>query len=647
MLADRPRVFSRIRIVSVVLAMLLLGHPTQGQGPAASGGAPRISTWTFRDDPVLVKVRVLDASGLPLNSVSQVRIFSTAKAKDAKPLDLAANTQENSIAEFKSVRPGDYELEVSSTGLKKASQHLHVMNWGENFSVFVYLHSELEPDMWHAAKFAAPMSLKSLEEIDKGLDFFRTKQYDKASRQLAEASRHMSENPDVWCWLGTAELRLQRMDAARKAFEKALSLEPAHENAMLGLAEVLAEKGETSAAIILIERAAREYGAGWRTYYLLGVADAHANRLSEAKAEGIHSLELAEREATPDAGYPLLLLGEIQYLEGKKAEARQTWQSVVIKYPTSAAATEATKKYVKTIGEAPELSDPVSPKSSTPSHPDQATAPPEDELPWAPPQIDAREFPTASNVTCKADEVLDIAEKRLNAQLLNFEKFTATEHIIHQEIELTGVPDLPKEKQFSYIVFVIPYAGDSLYLEESRDGGPNLAAFPTAMITTGLTSLGVALLQPVNRDGFIYTCEGLTSVRGQAAWQIRFEEKKDTSKNIRRWRNNNVTYNIRVKGRLWLASASYDMLRIETDLLEPVQGLGLTRDHLQVDYGPVSFLDGKQWLWLPWSADMYMEWRHKRFHHQHSLSDYMLFGVDTTDKVTAPKAPPEPEEPKP
>jgi hypothetical protein len=35
-----------------------------------------------------------------------------------------------------------------------------------------------------------------------------------------------------------------------------------------------------------------------------------------------------------------------------------------------------------------------------------------------------------------------------------------------------------------------------------------------------------------------------------------------------------------------------------------------------------------------------MEYRHKRFHHSHTLTDYLLFGVDETQKVSAPKIPP-------
>ncbi len=59
------------------------------------------------------------------------------------------------------------------------------------------------------------------------------------------------------------------------------------------------------------------------------------------------------------------------------------------------------------------------------------------------------------------------------------------------------------------------------------------------------------------------------------------------------------------------------LLRVETDLIAPVEKLELSRDHLTVDYGPVSFQNGAAKLWLPWTAEMYMELHGKRYHHKH------------------------------
>ncbi len=34
---------------------------------------------------------------------------------------------------------------------------------------------------------------------------------------------------------------------------------------------------------------------------------------------------------------------------------------------------------------------------------------------------------------------------------------------------------------------------------------------------------------------------------------------------------------------------------------------------------------------------MYLELKGKRYHHRHFLTDYMLFGVDTTHKIDKPR----------
>jgi hypothetical protein len=264
------------------------------------------------------------------------------------------------------------------------------------------------------------------------------------------------------------------------------------------------------------------------------------------------------------------------------------------------------------------------------------------EQPWAPPDIDSKEYPVAPEVSCNAEEIIPRAMRRTKSQLDNLEKFGATEHIEHQEIDKNGIPGPLKSHNFYYLVFVYPYKRDSIFLEEVRDGGSGVASFPTALATVGLNSLGINVLQPAYRSGYNYQCEGLANVRGEAAWQVRSEEKQGANLDVRRWQRSGTIYNIPLRGRIWLSSTSFDLLRIETDLREPVVNLGLSRDHLLVDYGPVNFTAGKTQMRLPWSAEMYLELHGKRYHHKHLLSNYMLFGVDTSHKINRPKnAPPE------
>lgn len=631
----------RLGILSAAfLAQIASGSPVLSSRFEDSSNPPDAPK--VQPDGVLLKVHLLDSRGLPLANSAEVRLFSVTRK-----LDVTAGTQQSSSAEFQNVQPGDYELEITSAGFSKTTQHLHVVKRSDALSVFVYLPTESEAVPDGPGRHSRPLKSDLQNEINRGADLLQKKQFEKAGNQFSKAVRTVRENPDLWCLLGMAELGQQHNDEARQDLDRSLALNPVHEGALLGLAELDLKSGQPSAALDLAGKAYRYHGAGWRTHFLLASAYAQSDRLPEAESHARRAVTFAERNAAPDAAPALMLLADILSREGKPIEAKQTWQRVSDRFPSSPEAKEAVDHFQKISGEspAPDAPPPVEgltldalPEIGTQFVRSQPARPVrEQESPWAPGDVDAREYLTADGVACKTDEVLDLAQDRLNTQLLNFERFTATEHVVHQEIESSGAPDPALEKDFSYIVFVYPYSGNSLYLEESRDGGANYSAFPTAMVTTGINSLGVALLQPANRGGFTYQCEGLTSIRGQAAWQIRFEEKPDTTASIRRWRTNKASYNLRVKGRLWITSTSFDILRIQTDLLAPVRDLGLTRDHLEVDYGPVSFQSGNQRLWLPWNANMYMEFRHKRFHHQHFLTDYMLFGVDETQKVGSPK----------
>jgi hypothetical protein len=264
--------------------------------------------------------------------------------------------------------------------------------------------------------------------------------------------------------------------------------------------------------------------------------------------------------------------------------------------------------------------------------------------PWAPPDIDSKEYPAVQDVACQESDVIQRTEAKTARQLGNFEKFLATEHIEHQEVDAYGNPGPPKSKDFSYIVFVEhPRPGVS-FVNERRDGSENLASFPSSLATLGLVGLGVNIFDPNYSGDLEYKCEGLGAWRGQAAWRMRFEQKKGVPSQIRTWRNSRGLFPIALKGRVWIAAGSYDVLHVETDLREPVSELQLSRDHLTVDYGPVNFEKGNTTLWLPWSAEMFMELRGKRYHHQHTLTNYMLFSVDTASTIAKPKTDPSQEQ---
>ena len=575
---------------------------------------------------------VRDSHGNPLDVTAVVHLSSKRLNYDA-----VASTQGSAAAHFSTLGQGVFDVEVSCPGFRKTKEQFSAeLNRG-SLPVYIYLIPESGPANSAASSSALALTQQQRAEMQLGIDALNRDRYEGARKTFAKALRKAPGNSDVVYFLGVAEQGLQHPDVAREDFQRALAMDPNNELALVSLGQMQLQGGAPAEAVIPLEKAVSLGRAGWHADFDLASAYFQLHRLSDAELAASRAVSLAKEKGATS----LFLLGEIQYAEGNRDDAKHTWESLLKLFPKDSAVFLTRKMLARVESEGLEPSA-SSNASLLPPAPD--TNPVTFvELPWAPRDTDDAVYDVAPQANCKAEVVLDGALQRTNSDLVGFEKFTATEHIEHQGIDSYGWPGPIKTHDFSYVVFVHPLGKNSFYLDEFRDGAGDMSGFTDVIISTGLNSLGVNVLQPFYRDRFNYSCEGLANLRGQAAWQIHFDEKRDAKAGgVRTWRAGNTTYNIAIKGRIWISSTSYAILRVETDLRDPIAGLGLTKDHLLVDYGPVNFAARNAQLWLPWSADMYMELRGKRYHHRHFLSDYLLFDVDTTHKISKPKEPPPP-----
>ena len=616
------------RSAALGFALVLLSFPLRGQLPTT---LPTESSSNVANNPVFdLDVFVRDRHGNALDTAAAVRLTSPRVNYNA-----VQPVQGASAAHFLNLAFGEYEVEVTCPGFRKVTEHFTSEFTRGSLPLYIYLipESDAADPATPSGKFVLAQALRG--EMQRGIEALNKDHCETARKIFAKVLQKAPNNPDVIYYLGQAELGLQHHVLAREDFKRALALDPNNELALLALGQMQLRSGAPADAVVSLEKAVSHGRAGWHADFELASAYLALHRLKDAEFEASRAVSMAKEKG----GACVFLLGEIQYAEGKRADAKRSWESILKTFANDPAVPETKKMLARVESEGLEPSPASAVDPPLPPAPETSRVA-FVELPWAPPDTDSAVYNVAPGVQCQATPILDGALHRMNVELADFEKFTATEHIEHQDIDRYGWPGPVKSHDFSYVVFVHPIGKDSLYVEEYRDGIQGASDFSDVIISSGLNSLGVNALQPFYRGRLNYSCEGLSNVRGQAAWQIRFEEKRELKGGgFRVWYRNSTLYDIPVKGRLWISSASYAVLRIETDLRDPIAVLGLTRDHLVVDYGPVNFSTGKKQLWLPWSADMYMELRGKRYHHRHFLSDYLLFDVDTAHKIGAPKEP--------
>jgi tetratricopeptide (TPR) repeat protein len=577
-----------------------------------------------------VYVSVREPNGLVLTEPATIKLFCPIMN-----VNLGGSTKGVAVVQFSNIPAGDCFIEVSAPGYKATRERAAVVDSLSERNQYFYVYLHLTSESANAG-VRTPVSLNVLREMDKGTEAIRKNRPDEARKHLLKASESAPQNPDVQYLLGLLEAKQSNSDAAKTRFERAVALYPTHEHALLALGELQLHENHVPEATATLERAVGANTMSYRAQFLLGAAYMQQRNYASAKPHTQKAVELGA-DKLPMAN---VLLGQILAGEGNREAARKEFEKVMHDYPKDTAAGMAKQgldDLEKPAGASLAEHPNVPAFTSSTNEALLPSASPGPIRPWAPADVDSSKPGVATDVACSEAEIVKRASQASAGQLDNFEKFMASEHIEHEDIDRNGNSGHIRARDFSYLVFIDHDKSGQIFLNESRDGGTGIDSFPTSLATVGLLGLGVDVFHPGFASALEFRCEGLGQWRGKAAWVMHFSQRPNRRSYLRLWETQKKTVEVPLKGRVWVAATTYEILHIETDLREPISELELARDHLEIDYGPVSFQNGKTELWLPWSADMYLELHHKRYHYRHSLSKYSLFAVDTTNKINNPK----------
>lgn len=255
---------------------------------------------------------------------------------------------------------------------------------------------------------------------------------------------------------------------------------------------------------------------------------------------------------------------------------------------------------------------------------------------WAPPDIDAVALPIARAAGCPLPDVISLAGRRVQELVHNVDRFSATEVILHRTVSGSGNLRSPESDVFNYVYSMKEAPDGYVISEESRVQTDSRNGFPDQVLTTGTPGL-VLVFHPNYVSNFRMTCQGLGNWQGQPAWQVRFEQLPDATHHMSVIIMDRKTYDIRFRGIAWILEDSYQVVHMEMDLAETIPKIRLRLDHEVVDYRPVFFPDSDTKIWLPSSAELYMDFRGHRFYRRHTYTNFKLFSVKVQEEFGIPR----------
>jgi tetratricopeptide (TPR) repeat protein len=548
---------------------------------------------------------------------------------------------------------GGCDLRASLAGFRSTTVMIHTLASTSvvNVGTLVLLSTEKQPSSASSSDMNAPKRAKKAYE--RASAHLLKSKFSDAQKDLEEAVKVYPRYASAWSDLGWLRERQNQLVDAREAFARAREADDKFAPAYLGLASVAVRQSNWPEAREFSARAVQLNAKDFPTaFYYNAVANFQLGNLEKAEHSARSAVQLDVRHVLPQAN---LLLGSILASKGDYGQAAvqlKLYLEMVPQAPNAESVRQRVSQLERlstgagtlpTRDAVPEAAASASGEMSWEALTNwteiikSAGAPRmpllEFQQNWAPPDIDQLVPPVTPGVSCPANDVLAGIGSQAKALVDSLQRFSATERIEHVEVDKHGNQHAPTSAIFTYVADIQKGPLGYLQVEEYRNGGTT-QSFPAKMATKG-TAAHALIFHPDLVADYIISCEGLASMRGQPAWQLRFAQRPDRPANFRAYQTPRGTFAVQLKGRAWVAADTYQVLRMETDLVKPVPEILLQKDHVIIDYRPVDFPQHQVQLWLPETAEMYGDLFGQRFRRRHSFSNFELFWVDTEqqDKI--------------
>jgi tetratricopeptide (TPR) repeat protein len=549
-------------------------------------------------------------------------------------------TDSGSQGVFSSLISGAYEVEASAIGYKSVRQELQVVNSAQPAEIQIVLRRDASvTDVSFPDRTMSPKARKLTKHAIAQL---KSAKLTQAKKQLDQAYSLAPNSPDVNFLLGYLYFQQRDFAKAGNYLEVATKLSPENAEAFTLLGRTHLEREDLPAAQSALQQALLLDFENWLPHNLL--ADAYLREGDYEKARD--EAQIAIRKGSHAASSSRLILGKSLFESGHTQEAVDALNTFLQESPGHPMAdqlrTVVLKMNEQIAGVTVESTTSLDPLSAF--DPLAAVAAPSiPKTSWNPLGVDEVKPSIAEGVACPFSRVMGESGKRVEELVQNVERFAAVEDLLHQNLDNYGIPVRTLTRKYNYVAEISEPKAGVLSVDEYRAERLTLDGYPDSIASNGFAALAL-VFHPHMRETFTMTCEGLGDWGGHASWLVHFRQREDRPNQMHGYKVGDQIRLVGLKGRAWIAADSFQILRMEADIVHPVPEIQLVSEHQIVEYGPVPFPKKQTTIWLPKTAQIYFDLRKHHYYRRHSFEHYMLFSVDSDEKRKEPTPTPNREE---
>ena len=240
-----------------------------------------------------------------------------------------------------------------------------------------------------------------------------------------------------------------------------------------------------------------------------------------------------------------------------------------------------------------------------------------------------------SNGSCRIEEVLPQVTFHVEEFVQNVNRFTATEVLVRERLDRNGNIKDKAESKSNYIATIQKMPSSFFVVDEYRDG-PQGTTGLAGTIRANVAPALVLIFHPSHIDEFEMACDGPVDWSGYSTWRVDFWQRMDRPATMIGFEVGNKEYTVLLKGSAWINRNTYQIVHMETDLLQSIPDMQLNRLHQSVDYRSVAFTGSAATLWLPQTAEVSADYQGKRLVERHTYSKFQIFSINTEQKINQP-----------
>jgi Tfp pilus assembly protein PilF len=593
-----------------------------------------------RSGTITVNVRAADHSPVEQGVIVNLRASDGAS--------LRAGSMRGGVVDFSNLQVGRYTVEVIAVGYEKATEDVEITVAGQRTVADVVLKPDPNGSPRTGPTGPPILAPNAQKNLNRALEELRNNRPQEARKHLDKLLRAAPGNPDVHYTWGLYYDQVKDPAKAKSSWEETVEIYPRHAFALAALGLVALQDHHQAAAIGYFERASQAAPSSPRFQLLLAQAYLEHQQYDDARKHAEHAIELGKDRATAAQ----LLLAEIQLHQNQRPQAEKTLQALAEMAPPAAESKQAAEMLAQlraadksapaaagslaattTAPSARTVSDTTVPQLPLRRTPSSQPVIPESK--WMPPDVDESMPAVEAGIACPLDRVQTESGKRVAEFVDAVNRITATEVLEHENVDRYGFPSKRDTRRYTYVASIQEARPGAYMVDEYRNGTTGLDIFPERLATLGLSSL-VMIFHPAYRDEYKFTCEGLTSWHGAPAWQVHFRQRPDKPARLREYRVRNHGYEVWLRGRAWISADTFQIVSLETDIVGPVPRIRLKSEHIAIEYKPVQFHRRHEQLWLPESAEIFLNFDGHRVHRRHQFNNYLLFAVDDTQQISNP-----------